>query len=94
MELEGQEPITDDPEDYAAVVELSVGRIYRNHVDRKTWMWFLQSPIGASGYAGDLDEAKAALKKRWTLETAKLRRDAREADVDQSSQGVSKTSGG
>ena len=38
MEHEGQEPITGDPGDYAAVVEASIGRIYRNHVDRKKWM--------------------------------------------------------
>jgi len=54
---------------------------------RKTWMWFLQSPIGARGYADDIEEAKDALKKRCVAETERLRRKPEDAEVDQLSKG-------
>jgi hypothetical protein len=51
-----------------------VGRIYQYlHGPAKgKWGWFLQSPIGASGCADSLDEAKEKLKQHWFAETKKL----------------------
>ena len=70
-ELEGREPITENPEDYAVVIDgPSVGRIYRSYDE--TWKWCLHSPTGAIGYADSLDVAKEELKQRWFIETKKL----------------------
>jgi hypothetical protein len=71
-ELEGYDAVAHDPDDYAVVLDgPRVGRIYPNPIDRSKWNWFLQSPVGASGYADTLDEAKEALKQRWLAETTK-----------------------
>jgi hypothetical protein len=73
--LENREAITEDPNDYAVVLDGPVvGRIYKypHGPASGKWGWFLQSPTGASGLADSLDEAKEALKDRWFLETKKL----------------------
>jgi hypothetical protein len=71
--LENREPVAGNPNDYAVVIDGPVvGRIYPNPIGPTKWNWFLQSPIGASGYADTLDEAKDELKKRWFIETKKL----------------------
>ncbi len=70
-EIEGREHFTENPDDYAVVIDgPQVGRIFRSY--DQTWKWALQSPTGAIGYAGSLDEAKEALKQRWFEETQKL----------------------
>ena len=74
-ELEGQRLITDNPRDYAVIMDGPVvGRIYlhENGPSKGKWNWFLQSPTGASGYADTLDAAKEDLKQRWFTETKKL----------------------
>ena len=74
--LENREPVAGHPNDYAVVIDGPVvGRIYPKPIDPTKWNWFLQSPIGASGYADSLDDAKEKLKQRWQrwfIETKKL----------------------
>jgi hypothetical protein len=71
--MRGEKVFSEDPNDYAVVIDgPAVGRIYPNPIDQSKWNWILQSPTGASGYAGSLDEAKEELKKRWFTETKKL----------------------
>ena len=71
--LRGEKTFSENPDDYAVIIDGPVvGRIYPNPNDPKTWNWFLQSPIGASGYADSLEEAKDELKSRWFFETQKL----------------------
>ena len=73
--MSNEEAITDDPNDYAVVIDGPVvGRIYLypHGPSKGKWGWFLQSPTGASGYADSLDEAKEDLKQRWFIETKKL----------------------
>ena len=71
--LEGREPLTDNPHDYAVIIDGPVvGRIFPNPVNRGKWDWILQSPTGARGHTDTLDEAKEELKQRWFAETKKL----------------------
>lgn len=73
--IEQKAPFSEDPNDYAVVIDGPVvGRIYRypHGPSEGKWGWFLQSPVGASGYADSLDEAKEELKQRWFTETQKL----------------------
>jgi hypothetical protein len=72
--IHGEGAFSDDPDDYAVVIDGPVvGRIYRySHGPSMGKGWFLQSPIGATGYADTLDEAKEKLKTRWFTETKKL----------------------
>jgi hypothetical protein len=68
--IEGQEPPLDwSEDDYAVADETLIGRIYRQQVqgDLK-WLWFLQvvpAPAPNQGIGDTLDEAKAALAKRY-----------------------------
>jgi hypothetical protein len=58
----------DSDDDYSVVVDGPViGRIYRESGGTSSgkWHWFLQKPIGASGIAETLDEAKQALGALW-----------------------------
>jgi hypothetical protein len=73
--LENRAHVTDDPNDYAVVIDGPViGRIYRypHGPSKGKWGWFLQSPSGTSGDADSLDQAKEKLKQRWFVETQKL----------------------
>jgi hypothetical protein len=67
--LEGREPLDWDENDYAVVDDVQFGRIYQEliHGEPK-WHWFLQTmpaPPPNSGVTNTLDEAKAALVKRY-----------------------------
>ena len=67
--IEGLDPNIWGDDDYAVNDETTVGRIYREmiHGDPK-WLWFLQivpAPPPNQGIADTLDEAKAALAKRY-----------------------------
>ncbi len=67
--VEGREPLDWSEDDYAVVDETCIGRIYRHHVPAGwKWLWFLQTvpaPPPNNGVADTLDEAKAALAKRY-----------------------------
>jgi hypothetical protein len=67
--IEGRKPVDTGEDDYAVVDETRIGRIYREpiHGEMK-WRWFLQTvaaPPPDSGMADSLDEAKAALTRRY-----------------------------
>jgi hypothetical protein len=67
--IEGREPVDTGEDDYAVVDETRIGRIYREpiHGEMK-WHWFLQTvpaPAPNSGMADTLDEAKAAIARRY-----------------------------
>jgi hypothetical protein len=67
--IEGREPVDTGEDDYAVVDETRIGRIYREptHGQMK-WHWFLQTapaPPPNSGMADTLDEAKAAIARRY-----------------------------
>jgi hypothetical protein len=67
--IEGREPVDTGEDDYAVVDETRIGRIYMEpiHGEMK-WRWFLQTvpaPPPNSGMADTLDEAKAAIAKRY-----------------------------
>jgi hypothetical protein len=68
--IEEQEPPLDwSEDDYAVVDETLIGRIYKLQVEGDLkWLWFLQvvpAPVPNQGMADTLDEAKAALAKRY-----------------------------
>ena len=67
--LEGKPPFTEDPDDYAVVVDgPSVGRIYRqsgSQMPSAQWRWVLQKPEFHGGYTATLDEAKAEIAKAY-----------------------------
>ena len=67
--LEGKPAFTEDPDDYAVVVDgPSVGRIYRQTGSQLTsaqWRWVLQKPEFHGGYTATLDEAKAEIAKAY-----------------------------
>jgi hypothetical protein len=68
--IEGQEPPPDwSDDDYAAVDERLVGRIYRQQVQGDIkGVWFLQTvppPLPNEAIADTLDEPKAALASRY-----------------------------
>lgn len=67
--IEGREPLDWRENDYAVIDETRIGRIYRHHVPAGwNWLWFLQTmpaPSPNNGIAHTLDEAKAALAKRY-----------------------------
>jgi hypothetical protein len=67
--IEGREPLDWDENDYAVVDDIQFGRIYQEliHGEPK-WHWFLQTmpaPPPNSGVTNTLNEAKAALVKRY-----------------------------
>ena len=67
--IEGREPLDWDENDYAVVDDIQFGRIYQEliHGEPK-WHWCLQTmpaPPPNSGVTTTLDEAKAALVKRY-----------------------------
>jgi hypothetical protein len=67
--IDGLDPDIWGEDDYAIVDETLIGRIYseRIHGEMK-WLWFLQTipaPQPNQGIADTLEEAKAALKKRY-----------------------------
>jgi len=73
--LEKREPFTENPNDYAVVLDGPVvGRIYlyEHGPSKGKWGWFLQSPTGASGYGESLEDAKEQLRQRWFTETQRL----------------------
>ncbi len=67
--IEGREPLDWGENDYAVIDETKIGRIYRQQIQRDLkWLWFLQvvsAPPPNQGIADTLDEAKAALAKRY-----------------------------
>ena len=70
--IEGQEPPLDwSEDDYAVVDETLIGRSYKLQVEGELkWLWFLQvvpAPAPNQGMADTLDEAKAALAKRYQV---------------------------
>jgi len=66
MELLGQEPITDDPEDYAAVVEVSVGRTTATTSTARPGCGSCSRPSGRAAMRMIL---KTALEEKWRSET-------------------------
>jgi hypothetical protein len=75
--LRNEPPFTDNPNDYAVVIDGPVlGRICLQEHDpsKDKWLWFLQSPTGASGMADTLELARESLRQRWFVETQKLTR--------------------
>ena len=73
--IEGLDSFDWGEDDYAVVDETQVvderqiGRIYKERVPAGVkWLWFLQvveAPLPNKGMADTLEEAKAALKKRY-----------------------------
>jgi hypothetical protein len=67
--LEGKPPFTENPEDFAVVVDGPViGRVYRQSgsmLPSAQWVWSLQVPPHGHGYAATLDEAKAEIAGRY-----------------------------
>jgi hypothetical protein len=67
--IEGLDPNIWSEDDYAVVDETRIGRIYKEPIHGEPkWLWFLQTvpaPPPNQGIADTLDEAKAALKKRY-----------------------------
>ena len=67
--IDGREPLDWDEDDYAVLDETQFGRIYMQRIHGKMkWRWFLQTmpaPPPNSGVSETLDEAKAALVKRY-----------------------------
>jgi hypothetical protein len=67
--IEGRKPFDWSEDDYAVVDETRIGRIYREQVPAGLkWRWFLQTvpaPPPNQGMADTLDEATAALAKRY-----------------------------
>jgi hypothetical protein len=67
--IEGREPLDWDQNDYAVVDDTQFGRIYMARIHGKMkWHWFLQTmraPPPNNGVTDTLDEAKAALVKRY-----------------------------
>jgi len=67
--IEGREPLGWDENDYAVVDESRFGRIYAERIHGEIkWLWFLQTmpvPPPNQRKADTLDEAKAALVKRY-----------------------------
>src|SRR5215470_10487440 len=67
--IEGREPLGWDENDYAVVDDIQFGRIYAEQIRGKTkWRWFLQTmpaPPPNNGVVDTLDEAKAALVRRY-----------------------------
>ncbi len=76
--LEGRVPVSEDPDDYAVVVDGPVvGHISRFKVGvfKDQWGWFLHWPVNASGCGSSLEDATAKLRASWFDEQRKLRRD-------------------
>ena len=67
--IEGREPVDTGEDDYAVVDETRIGRIYREPIHGELkWHWLLQTVPASppnSGMADTLDEAKAALARRY-----------------------------
>lgn len=67
--IEGREPLDWSEDDYAVVDETRIGRIYKHRVPAgERWLWFLQverTPPPNTGMANTLEEAKAALARRY-----------------------------
>ncbi len=67
--IEGLDSFDWGEDDYAVVDERQIGRIYKERVPAGVkWLWFLQvveAPLPNKGIADTLDEAKAALVKRY-----------------------------
>jgi hypothetical protein len=65
--IEGKPPFTEDPTDYAVVVDgPQIGRIYKQRstsMPSAQWRWVSQVPPGGNGYTATLDEAKAEIAK-------------------------------
>jgi hypothetical protein len=67
--LDGLEPSIWADDDYAVAHDVVIGRIYMEPIHGEPkWLWFLQTdpaPPPNQGISASLDEAKAALVKRY-----------------------------
>jgi hypothetical protein len=67
--IEGLDSFDWGEDDYAVIDETQIGRVYKERVPGGVkWLWFLQveeAPLPNKGIADTLDEAKAALTKRY-----------------------------